>query len=155
MIRLKALALATATTLASASVLADEVWTSNIGDVVYAAEVGEVAVFSYALSEGGTGHLYFPGLAGNYANRGTHVGYWIGPGQGPCAATLKGADGRESSNWGQLMLVFHGTAFPTGWTMLSGACFGPFSNTVVAEPKMAPTPTDPSTQSPGGPPETP
>jgi hypothetical protein len=86
--------------LIAAPAQADESWTSSIGTIVYEAEVDGVAIFTYPLPdlEGGVGRLYFPGLAGNYDNRGTHPGYWIAPGDtGGCSATSRAI--RRAGRW--------------------------------------------------------
>jgi hypothetical protein len=125
--------------LIAAPAQADESWTSSIGTIVYEAEVDGVAIFTYPLPdlEGGVGRLYFPGLAGNYDNRGTHPGYWIAPGDtGGCSAKITGADGMTSNDWGSLLLVFHEPGYPASWTLVSGTCFGPLIDTVVATPAV-------------------
>jgi hypothetical protein len=124
---------------------ADESWTSSIGDIIYEAEIDGVAIFTYPAPnvEGGVGRLYFPGLAGNYENRGSHTGYWIAPGDaGACPATLTGADGVASKDFGSLLIVFHEPGYPTGWTLVSGTCFGPLVDNIVAAPKVAGEVTD-------------
>lgn len=128
------LAAAVALAVPSAA-FADEIWTSDSGDVVYESEVDGTAIFSYGTDPSNRGYLYFPGLAGNYDNRSSHYGYWISPGQGSCLAPLTGADGFSSTNWGSLIIIFHKKAFPTGWTLMSGSCFGPLENTLVGTPK--------------------
>lgn len=119
-----------------APALADEVWSSDIGDVVYDSEVDGVAIFTFDATGGGKGELYFPGLAGNYDHRGTHKGYWIAPGGDTCLTELTGADGLKSKDWGQLTIVFHETGFPTGWTLMSGTCFGPLDSTLLGTAKV-------------------
>lgn len=123
--------------LTATAASADEFWTSTIGDIIYEAEVDGVAIFTYPLPnvEGGVGRLYFPGLAGNYENRATHTGYWIAPGDGGgCSAKMVGADGVTSNDWGSIMIVFHGPSYPVSWTLLSGTCFAPLVDSMVATP---------------------
>lgn len=134
----KGLTLAAAFALATTAATADEVWTSSIGDIVYLAEIDGTAIFTYPVQpEGSVGWLYFPGLAGNYDNRGQHLGYWIAPGEGACPAKLTGVDGTTSNNWGQLMIVFHSPGFPASWTMVSGNCFDALGSSLTAMPKLA------------------
>ena len=104
-------------------VLADEVWNTEWGQVVYEEEIGDVAIWSYPTDKGRRGWVYFPGLAGNYDHRSVHAGYWIEDGAGSCMVELIGVDGRRSNNWGRVILVFDGPAFPTSWTALGGDCF--------------------------------
>jgi hypothetical protein len=133
----KSLVAAAAFALLSTGTLADEVWTTPIGEVVYEAEIDGVAIFTYPLADGVVGRIYLPGLAGNYDNRSSHLGYWIAPGDGGCPAEMTGADGNKSKNWGQVLLVFHTPAFPAGWTLVNGVCFGPLVNSFVGTPKVA------------------
>ncbi len=107
----------------TAEAMADETWDTPAGMVIYEDEIGDVAVWSYPADNGRRGWVYFPGLAGNYNNRSVHEGYWIEEGRGTCSAELVGADGRRSKNWGRVIVVFDGPAFPTSWTALGGDCF--------------------------------
>ena len=62
--------------LASANIaVADEVWDSNVGRIVYTDEIGPTAVFSYH-SDHEPGVIYILGLAKVYQNRGLYEGYW-------------------------------------------------------------------------------
>jgi hypothetical protein len=140
--------------------LADERWTSTIGDIIYEAEIDGVAIFTYPTGDGSLGRLYMPGLAGNYENRASHLGYWIAPGDGGCLATMTGADGMSSKNWGQLLLIFHTPGYPASWTLTSGSCFEPMINSVVATPMVdrslgepAPAPEGPAEPPPPPPPK--
>ena len=125
-----------ATLLLPSAALADEVWDTDAGQVIYEADEGDVAILSY--DTGGTerGHLYFPGLGGNFDDRGVHTGYWIAPGgEGEsCGATLKGVNDIESMYWGRATLVFHEAAFPSAWTLLTGSCFGEPEASIVGTP---------------------
>ena len=102
---------------------ADEVWTSEFGDVIYEREVNGMAVLSMPLNEV-RGLIYLPGLAGNYSNRSIHSGFWISDEVGPCPANLESPERLISSSWGRVEITFDGPAFPTGWTMRLGSCFG-------------------------------
>jgi hypothetical protein len=129
-------AIAAALALVASGATADEIWSSNIGEVYYADEIGDTAIFGYTGHDGEEVRFYVPGLAGNYDNRGTYGGYWIGPTAGECLAELGGPDGRVSTNWGSLTIVFTEPAFPSGWVMMRGLCFGPQEHPVVAKPWM-------------------
>jgi hypothetical protein len=134
---IRALLVAAAATVLPAAVAADETWTSAAGDVIYAAEQEGVAIFTYPIADGDKGYLFFPGLAGNYDARGQHDGYWMAPGDGGCPAELTAINGMKSKNWGKLTIVFHSPGFPTGWTLMSGSCFGDLANSLVGMPKVA------------------
>ena len=109
--------------LTAASAMADEVWDTDMGRVIYEDEIAGAAIWSYPADNGRRGWIYLPGLAGNYDNRSVHEGYWIEDGKGPCMVEIVGVDGRRSTNWGRVILVFDGPAFPTSWTALGGECF--------------------------------
>ena len=133
-------ALAAASVLAAGPVLADEVWTTAAGDVIYEADVGDTAVLSYPLAGGMKGYLFFPGLAGNSTTRGVHAGYWMAPGE-TCSSEMTGATGFTSKAWGPVQIIFDTPGFPSGWTLLSAVCFGSTSTSTTAligRPKVAP-----------------
>ncbi len=104
------------------SLQADEVWTTELGDVVYQRETDGMAVLSVPLNDV-FGLIYLPGLAGNYNDRSTHTGFWISDEIGPCRAQMQSPEGLLSSSWGRVKVIFDGPAFPTGWTMQLGSCF--------------------------------
>ena len=104
--------------------LADEVWETERGLMVYLSEQDDVAIWELEIPNG-LERLYFPGLAGNFADRGVHDGFWIASTGPSCGSTLVGPDGHAGAAWGSVTLVFHDVGFPTNWTMLMGMCFGP------------------------------
>ena len=110
--------------LSSGAALADEVWNTPAGEVIYEADEGSTAILSYAIGDDKRGYLYFPGLAGNVEDRGIHHGYWIVPDAGECGAVMKGPNEEESDNWGRATIMFHDKGFPSDWTLLTGICFG-------------------------------
>lgn len=117
-----------------APALADEVWTTDMGEVVYEDEQNGAAIFSFTNVDAYPATLVIPGLAGNYSQRGVHQAYWIGTGAGYCDAFLGMPGGREaSSNWGRAVVSFDGPAFPTSFTMTLGDCFGPLTYALRAE----------------------
>jgi hypothetical protein len=104
------------------SLLADEVWTTELGDVVYERETDGMAVLSVPLNEV-QGLIYLPGLAGNYDDRSAHKGFWISDEVGPCRTQMQSPEGLMSDSWGRVEIFFDNPAFPTGWTMQLGSCF--------------------------------
>jgi len=108
--------------LIPAFVLADEAWETRLGPVTYHTEIDGMAVFRMRLDDV-WGLIYLPGLAGNYTDRGTHKGFWVSDEIGPCAAKLQSPEGLTTSSWGRVEITFDAPAFPTGWTMMLGACF--------------------------------
>jgi len=125
--------LATAVILAAAPALADEVWSSDYGEVIYENDIEGQAILSMQLGGEGRGLMYFPGLAGNYDDRSTHHGYWIMPGGGPCEAELTGVDGFSGGDWGRVVISFDKAAFPTSWTATFGQCFDDYSFSLRGE----------------------
>lgn len=115
-------------------VLADEAWTTPFGNVIYEKDIGDTAIF-FTDYRGDDTRLYFPGLAGQLDDRGSHQGYWITSGDGPCSAELAGPDGTSSNDWGRMMITFDNSTFPSGWTAIVGTCFSEFEAGVRAEVK--------------------
>jgi len=70
---MNALHLAAVLSLSSAPLLADEVWTSDMGQIVYEAEEGGAAIFSFTNVDAYPARLIIPGLAGNYSDRSSHA----------------------------------------------------------------------------------
>lgn len=101
--------------------LADEAWMTDGGIVYYQADVGNVAVLQFPYGDG-IASLYVEGLPGAMAARGTHAGYWIADGAGPCTATLTGPDGYAGTNWGWATIEFDAKVFPSGFTAFMGEC---------------------------------
>jgi len=128
-------ALSAAFALLAAPALADEVWNTEIGRVVYLTDIGDVAVFTYPAANGGTGYVYIEGLGGNYTDRSTHRGYWIEPGSsGACSATLTSPDGVSSRAWGRVTVTFARPAAPSGFTAYRGDCFAEPEAMLVGTP---------------------
>lgn len=122
--------------LLPSDVMADEVWDTSSGQVIYEADEGDVAILSYDTGGAERGYLYFPGLGGNFEDRGVFNGYWIAPGGGgeSCGATLTGVNDVASTYWGRAMIVFHESGFPSGWTLMTGPCFAEPAAPVVGTP---------------------
>ena len=64
--------------------VADEVWDTDMGPIVYQAEEAGTAIFTFTNVDAYPATLIIPGLAGNYGNRSTHEAMWIGQGSGEC-----------------------------------------------------------------------
>ena len=110
-------------------VAADEVWKTDIGDVVYERELesGD-AVWSYPAEDGTRGLAYFQGLAGVYEDRTSFTGIWIEANieshDRGCAVSLFDPEtGEARNNWGRINLVFTEPDFPGGWVAIRGSCF--------------------------------
>lgn len=124
---------------ASAPAIADEVWSTPIGEVVYEEELvtGE-AVLSFPGEAGSRLIAIIPGLAGVSTGRGFFSGVWIDLEAGEAglcpAALINPADGRSSHAWGRLDLVFTQPDFPGGWVAMKGNCFDAPTDYLVGEP---------------------
>lgn len=102
--------------------LADEVWESDLGDIVYQDEINGAAVFTFRSFDGYPATLVIPGLAGNFDNRGVHDAFWLGDGPGYCLSSMTW-EGQTSQQWGSAVLIFDQPAYPTSFTVLMGDCF--------------------------------
>lgn len=112
--------------------LADEMWQSNWGEIVYDSDIDEVAVLTF---EGGA--LLIDGLAGNYDARGEFTGLWVNynidEGEA-CETPVVDALGNEAWVWGRLDVHFVDAAFPSRWKADYTICDGPVAGTIAAEP---------------------
>ena len=114
-----------ASLLASASVaVADEVWDSNVGRIVYTDEIGPTAVFSYH-SENEPGVIYVLGLAKVYQNRGLYEAYWAkNKAKVACETERPGLNGKMTRYWGRLQVKFIDSNFPSRWEGTWSYCNG-------------------------------
>ena len=124
------------------SAAADEVWKTEIGEVVYEADLDNGwAVLSYPIDEDLRGLAYFEDMAGAFTNRGAFSGVWIEPdhdGVAPCPVAIAYPDtGEASHNWGRVELIFTEPDFPGGWVALRGSCFETPENYLIGKPKTA------------------
>ncbi|MEP2717651.1 hypothetical protein [Pseudophaeobacter sp.] len=103
-------------------VMADEVWDSDMGPIIYQAEEGGAAIFSFTNVDAYPATLIIPGLAGNYDNRSSHDAFWIGQGSGDCDAFMSRHNVQESSQWGHAKVIFDKPSFPTSMTVVLGFC---------------------------------
>jgi hypothetical protein len=118
---------------------ADEVWTSNLGRVVYEDDVDGYAVLSMTTRDKGEVRIYIAGLGLNYDQRGgLFTGYWISEtrGDNSCTTSITAADGRTSDHWGQVHIDFDTDGFPTGFNGLVGECTNVPSERWIAEPVL-------------------
>ncbi len=122
--------------------MADEVWSTPGGDVVYEKDLGEVAVLSYPLDQDELrGHAFISGLGGNYDDRGHFTGYWSEPEieeDGLCPMAIVDGNGLTTRNWGRVTMTFLDTGFPSSWVAVRGHCFEEPSQHLVGNPVVAP-----------------
>lgn len=120
----------------STPTLADEVWSTTTGDIVYLADEFGAAILTFTDTYGGSGELVFPGLAGNFTDRGVHHGYWVGSGGLECTAGLGRPGGTTSLAWGRAVIAFDNPGFPSAFTVLLGDCDNPVDRALRAEPRV-------------------
>jgi len=133
-----------ATALACASgALADEVWSTQIGDVVYERDLptGE-AVLSYPAADGeARGLAYVEGLAQTYQGRGAFEGVWIEDdlaSDSACSVSISDPEtDAPRNNWGRIELVFTEPDFPGGWVAIRGDCFNEPDSYLIGKPIVA------------------
>ena len=110
------------TFFASELVLADEVWDSNFGRVIYETDIGPTAIWSYR-TEHYVGLINLAGLAGIYTNRGSYEGYWVqNASEKRCDTVRPTQNGATSNYWGRFHLTFIDKDFPSRWEATWSYC---------------------------------
>lgn len=123
----------------SGPALADEVWTTPVGEVVYEADLptGE-AVLSFPGESGQRLLGIFPGLAGVSEGRGYFSGVWIDPDAGeagPCPGAMADpVNGGTTHAWGRMDIIFTRPDFPGGFVVMKGICFDQVTDYLIGEP---------------------
>lgn len=142
---LKYIAAAAICAVFAAPVIADEAWSSEIGDIIYERDLesGE-AVLSYPFGEGDArGFAYVEGLAGKYEGRGAFTGVWIESditeGEACNVSIADPETGEARNNWGRLDIVFTEPDFPGGFVAMRGDCFEEPGSYLVAKPVIGST----------------
>lgn len=117
---------------------ADEVWTTEDGEVAYETEIdrGNIAVFA---ADGVK--MYISGLAGEYTGRGTYEGVWVLDEQGTpdegCAFDIVRPGTEETVGyWGTMSITFIDADFPSIWIADLGPCFEGFDSQMIGRPKV-------------------
>ena len=121
--------------------LADEVWNTEIGEVIYEADLQNgMAVLSYPTDGAARGRAFLAGLAGEYTGRTGYEGIWIETDTEAslCDVAMAAPDtGEPSHNWGRVRVVFVDPDFPSTFVALRGDCFDDPSQMLVARPVTA------------------
>ncbi|OYW86127.1 MAG: hypothetical protein B7Z22_07210 [Hyphomonas sp. 32-62-5] len=118
---------------------ADEVWTTNVGEIVYEAdlETGE-AILSFPGETGQRLIGIFPGLAGVSEGRGFYAGVWVDPDaatDGLCPGAMTDPlGGGKAYTWGRMDIIFTKPDFPGGFVVMKGTCFDQATDYLIAEP---------------------
>jgi hypothetical protein len=114
------LAIAATTTPA----IADEVWSSDYGAVVYQQDRGKTAIWTYG--DSARGSIFIEGLAGKYTSRGIYYGYWSqSSSKIRCDTAREGRDGTSTYYWGSFRIQFIEPEFPSRWSAMFGYCNEP------------------------------
>ncbi|MHC5935769.1 hypothetical protein [Nostoc sp.] len=96
--------------LAATPSIADEVWNSDYGRVVYESDRGKSAIWTYP-----SGTIFIEGLAGITSNRGIYHGYWVGKSNVKCDTSREDGSGKLSNTWGRFSIRFKVPNFPMPW----------------------------------------
>jgi hypothetical protein len=119
--------------------LADEVWTTPAGDIVYVEDIGEVAHLAFTAVNGNESQvleIYVEGLGGNTDHRGTHDGMFYVQGRNDCGAEKTTPSGWSTGTWGKIRIVFDQPGYPSGFDIYGGSCDEELdANPLRAEPK--------------------
>lgn len=109
--------------LAATPAMADEVWKTDLGEIIWETDYDGGAIFRIETGKGKFARFYIEGLEPTGAPRGHFEGYWINTDdETMCSAELVGPDGTRSKTWGRLSLTFVDKGFPSDWTALTGEC---------------------------------
>lgn len=116
--------------LAALPAVADEVWSTSLGDIIYEADLENgTAVFSAPAQllmldapADARAWIYIPELVYLLDSRGVHQAFWLIEGMELCTVGLVGQDGHKSFTWGNATIAFDATTFPSGFTMIAGNC---------------------------------
>ncbi|MEM7640626.1 MAG: hypothetical protein AAF269_16345 [Pseudomonadota bacterium] len=120
---------------------ADEVWSTDIGDVIYETDLSNgMAVLSYPTDGEVRGLAYVAGLAGEYTGRTGYDGIWMEPASedGLCDIEIAAPEtGEISNNWGRIEVIFVDPDFPGTFIAIRGNCFDEPDAMLVARPVTA------------------
>ena len=120
---------------------ADEVWSSDIGEIIYETDLSNgMAVLSYPTDGEVRGLAYVAGLAGQYEGRTGYEGVWMEPAtqSGGCDVEIAAPEtGEISNNWGRVKVIFVDPDFPSTFIALRGDCFDDPDAMLVARPITA------------------
>ncbi len=126
------------------SALADEVWKSNVGEIIYEKDFGTTAVFRYSTPGvvNSKTRLFINGLVpdiyGSANSRGSYKGYWVDDSsRRTCESSLVSPMGIGSRSWGRFEISFskHGSWW--AWSGQLGSCFDQPTDKINAVPDMA------------------
>jgi hypothetical protein len=105
----------------SQPLLADEVWNSTYGKVIYESDIGKTALWSYNY-KGTDGLIYIDNLAGVYEGRGSYQGYWVQTISDVKCKTVRLMKDKSSMYWGKFQIQFVDPNFPSRWQATWNYC---------------------------------
>jgi hypothetical protein len=122
--------------------MADEVWSSNFGDIIYERDLDNgMAVLSYPLEdyEDQRGLIYVFGLAGQYEGRGRYDGIWIEPFEMSdpklCEVAISNPETEDPEyKWGRVELIFANPDYPGTFVAQGADCFEDPIDVVIGYP---------------------
>lgn len=124
--------------LSAAPALADEMWDTTWGRMIWETDRGETAVLSVAPAQGEPGmRLFVEGLAADVsAERGSYIGVWMADRRdGGCAIeVLDPVSGKSTAFWGTFRLTFVEGQFPSAWAGVWGECADAPTNALAGTP---------------------
>jgi hypothetical protein len=122
--------------------IADEVWSSDYGNVIYQADRGKTAIWTYG--DSARGSLFIEGLAGKFKARDTYYGYWSqSKSKVKCETFREGRDGKATYYWGNFRIKFIESEFPSRWSATFGYCNQPLNLSWRAYPIVGDGLTEP------------
>lgn len=122
--------------------IADEVWSSDYGNVIYQADRGKTAIWTYG--DSARGSIFIDGLAGKFNGRDTYYGYWSqSKSKIKCETFREGRDGKATYYWGSFRIQFLEREFPSRWSATFGYCNQPLNLSWRAYPIVGDGLTEP------------
>lgn len=98
--------------------IADEIWQTEEGSVIYLEDRNTTAVWKYF-----NGRVFIDGLGGVTRDRGSYQGYWVQESSSVrCDTYREGIDGEPSYHWGRFEVTFLDSDFPSRWQAKWGIC---------------------------------
>ncbi len=117
-------------------VLADESWTSNVGNIFWEKEVNNTVIFQYATPNvyKGKTRLFIRNLVPDtVGERGSYTGYWTDDSKGElCEASLTDPTGTKTKRWGRFSITFEKQDESWNWIGYTGDCFDEPSRKITA-----------------------
>lgn len=109
--------------LAAMPASADEVWKTDLGEIMWETDYEGGAIFRIDTGKGKLVGFYIEGLEPAGAPRVHFDGRRVSTSdEGKCPAELVGPDGTRSRAWSRVSLTFMEREFPSDWTARKGEC---------------------------------